>query len=186
MFGAGRGAAARVNAAVSGCADGGSMLESLCAWLEKTPLSAGIQNVGWIIPVGQIIHILGLAAILFSVLSIDLRVLGVAGRRVSLSGVAGHFLPWIWSAVALMATTGAILIIGEPRRDLLNPVFQTKMLLLVCALLVTLGIQLMVRGAPSLGAAGDRLGWPLRMLALLSLALWFGIAICGRLIAYFM
>jgi hypothetical protein len=57
------------------------MLESLCAWLEKTPLSTGIQNVGWIIPAGQVVHILGLAAILFSALSIDLRVLGIGGRR---------------------------------------------------------------------------------------------------------
>ncbi len=162
------------------------MLEHLCAWLEKTPLSAGIQNVGWIIPASQIVHILGLAAILFSVLSIDLRVLGVGGGRATVPGVAAHFLPAIWSAVPLMAITGAILIIGEPRRDLLNPVFQTKMLLLVCALAVTLCVQVMVRGAPSLGAAGDRVGWPLRTLAVVSLALWFSIAVCGRLIAYFM
>jgi hypothetical protein len=162
------------------------MLESLCAWLEKTPLSAGIQNVGWIIPVSQILHILGVAAILFSSLSIDLRVLGVGGRRTSVAGMSTHFLPWIWSAVALMATTGAILIIGEPRRDLLNPAFQTKMLLLVCALLATLSIQLIVRGTPSLGGSGGRAAWGLRTVAVLSLALWFGIAICGRLIAYFM
>jgi hypothetical protein len=162
------------------------MLESLCAWLEKTPLSTGIQNVGWIIPAGQVVHILGLAAILFSALSIDLRVLGVGGRRTSVAGITDHFLPWIWSAVALMATTGAILIIGEPRRDLLNPVFQTKMLLLICALLATLGIQLIVRATPSLGGPGGRAAWTLRMMAVLSLALWFSIAICGRLIAYFM
>lgn len=162
------------------------MLESLCAWIERTPLSAGIQNVGWIIPVGQIVHILGLATILFSVLSIDLRILGVVGRRVSVSGMAAHFLPWIWSAVALMATTGAILIVGEPRRDLLNPAFQAKMLLLVCALAATLAIQFIVRRTPPLGGAGERLGWPVRTLAVFSLALWFGIAVCGRLIAYFM
>jgi hypothetical protein len=166
------------------------MLESLCAWLEKTPLSAGVQNVGWIIPASQIVHILGLAAILFSALSIDLRVLGVSGRRMSLAEITGHYLPLIWSAVPLMAVTGAILIIGEPRRDLLNPAFQTKMLLLICALGATLVIQLMVRGAQSVGSSslrqgGDRVGWPLRTLALASLALWFGIAVCGRLIAYF-
>jgi hypothetical protein len=166
------------------------MLESLCAWLEKTPLSAGVQNIGWIIPASQIVHILGLAAILFSTLAIDLRVLGVGARRTSLPGMSGHFLPVIWSAVPLMAVTGAILIIGEPRRDLLNPAFQTKMLLLICALAATLGIQLLVRGARSGGASSpgqgaDPVGWPLRVLALASLALWFGIAVCGRLIAYF-
>ncbi|HXA40553.1 MAG TPA: DUF6644 family protein [Phenylobacterium sp.] len=155
------------------------MLESLCAWLEKTPLSAGVQNVGWIIPASQIVHILCLAAVLFSALSIDLRVLGVGARRTSLDGMAAHFLPWIWTAVPLMAVTGAILIIGEPRRDLLNPVFQTKMLLLICALAATLGIQSIVRRA-----AADRPGWPLRALAVGSLAFWFGIAVCGRLIAY--
>ncbi len=60
------------------------------------------------------------------------------------------------------------------------------MLLLVCALAVTLGVQVMARGASSLGAADDRVGWPLRTLAAVSLALWFSIAVCGRLIAYFM
>ncbi|WP_293370432.1 DUF6644 family protein [Phenylobacterium sp.] len=160
------------------------MLESLCAWIEKTPLSAGIQNAGWIIPVSQIVHILGLAVILFSALSIDLRILGVAGRRTSVPGMAAHFLPWMWGAVVLMAATGTILIIGEPRRDLLNPAFQTKMLLLVCALLSTAAIQRVVRSTPSLGGPRDSLGWPVRTLAVLSLALWFSIAICGRLIAY--
>jgi hypothetical protein len=161
------------------------MLEALCAWLERTPLSAGVQNVGWIIPASQIVHILGVAAILFSTLSIDLRVLGVGARRTSLRGMSGHFLPVIWSAVPLMAVTGAILIVGEPRRDLLNPAFQTKMLLLVCALAATFGIQLLVRGGSASGVTADRGGWPLRTLALISLALWFGIAVCGRLIAYF-
>jgi hypothetical protein len=155
------------------------MLESLCAWLEKTPLSAGVQNVGWIIPASQIVHILCLAAVLFSALSIDLRVLGVGARRTSVAGMAAHFLPWIWTAVPLMAVTGAILIIGEPRRDLLNPAFQTKMLLLICALAATLGIQSIARGATT-----DRPGWPLRALAVVSLAFWFAIAVCGRLIAY--
>jgi hypothetical protein len=160
------------------------MLEALCAWLEKTPLSAGVQNIGWIIPASQIVHILGLAAILFSTLAIDLRVLGVSGRRVSLRGMTGHFLPLIWSVVPLMALTGAILIIGEPRRDLLNPAFQIKMLLLVCALAATFGIQVLVGGG-SASVTGDRGGWPMRTLAVVSLALWFGIAVCGRLIAYF-
>ncbi len=160
----------------------GNMLESLCAWLEKTPLSAGIQNVGWIIPVSQIVHILCLAAVLFSVVSIDLRVFGVGGRRTTLSGMTAHFLPWIWSAVPLMAITGAILVIGEPRRDLLNPAFQIKMLLLACALAVTFGLQAMVGGTTSSGTASPSA--PLRMLAGVSLALWFSIAICGRLVAY--
>jgi hypothetical protein len=85
-----------------------------------------------------------------------------------------------------MALSGAILVIGEPRRDLLNPAFQTKMLLLVCALLTTLGFQLTLRRNPALGAPGAEAVWPLRAIAVVSLALWFGIAVCGRLIAYFM
>lgn len=161
------------------------MLKSWSSWLEKTPLSHAIQDAGWVIPACQIVHILCLALVLSAIVFVDVRLLGLGPRRVSAATVAKRFMPQVWGGVALMAFTGSILVIAEPGRDLTNLVFQTKMALLVAALVTSLGIQHGLNTNPDTWG-GARSGWPARGAALLSLGLWITIAVCGRFIAYFM
>jgi uncharacterized membrane protein len=162
------------------------MLETFCAWLERTPLSAAIQNVDWIIPVGQIIHILCLSVVLSSAVLLDFRVMGLAARRVSIPDMARRFLPWIWTALVLMVLSGTVLIIGEPRRDLLNPAFQIKMILLLAAVAMTLMFHVSIRRSARIWDEDRKGNLSVRLAAAATLSLWIGIAICGRLIAYFM
>lgn len=153
-------------------------------WLGTTSLSDVIQNVTWIIPLVQTIHILSISIVLSSVGMLDLRLMGLAGKRVTISGMAERFLPWIWSALAILAVSGIILIVGEPDRSLPNPAFQLKMLLLLTVIVVTLVFQQTVRrnaGFWDLSPAHRRSA---KVTATISLALWLAIAVCGRLIAY--
>jgi len=161
------------------------MLTSLSDWLERTPLSVAIQDITWVIPLCQTVHILCLAVVLSSVVFLDVRLLGIGPRRVPVLALARRFLPPVWIAVALMALTGTILVIGEPARDLPNPVFQIKMLLLVCALAVTSVVQAGIAANPDAWDDGTAV-WPARIAGAVSLLIWLGIAVCGRFIAYFM
>lgn len=163
-----------------------AMLQSFSTWLEATSLSSTIQNAGWIIPLGQIIHILCLSIVLSSVVLLDFRLLGVGSTRVSIAGMAKRFLPWLWIALVLMALSGSVLIIGEPKRDLLNPVFWTKMGLLACAVALTLGVQYSISRNANRWDESRGCPLPARILALTSLGVWLAIAVCGRFIAYFM
>ena len=61
-----------------------STLRALSDWLASTSLSLTIQNVTWIIPAVQTIHILCVAAVFSSVLMVDLRLLGITQRSLSL------------------------------------------------------------------------------------------------------
>jgi len=161
------------------------MLTSLSSWLEKTSLSIAIQDVSWVIPFCQTVHILCLALVLSSVVFLDVRLMGIGPHRIPVSALAKRFLPPTWGAVAVMALTGAVLVIGEPQRDLPNMVFQIKMLLLVCVLAVTSIIQARIAANPN--AWGDGIAsWPARIAGAVSLLLWLGIATCGRFIAYFL
>jgi hypothetical protein len=162
------------------------MLQSFSAWLEATPLSSIVQNVGWIIPLGQIVHILCLSIVLSSVVLLDFRLLGVGSTRVSIAGMARRFTPWLWSALVLMALSGTVLIVGEPKRDLVNPVFWTKMGLLVCAIALTVSFQYSINRNAKYWDENRNLKLPARLLAVVSLGLWLAIAVCGRFIAYFM
>jgi hypothetical protein len=143
-------------------------LDRFCAWLEQTPLSQAIQNTGWVVPAVQTIHILAIAAVMSSVLMLDLRVLGIVGRDQPLARVTGRFRPVIWWTLPLLLATGIVMIVGEPARSLANPVFQLKMLLLLAAIAATTALR---EGS--------------RIIAILSLLLWVGIVFAGRWIAYY-
>jgi len=160
------------------------MLQIFSKWLGATAASAVIQNVSWIIPLVQTIHILSISIVLSSVAMLDLRLLGLAGKRVTISGMAERFLPWIWGALVVLALTGMILITGEPDRSLLNPAFQIKMALVVAAIVVTLIFQHTVRRNAAFWDLSPARRRSARLTALISLAIWLAIAICGRLIAY--
>ncbi len=160
-------------------------LLDFCSWLEETPLSQTIQSTGWIVPTVQTVHILSVAAVLSSVLMIDLRLMGVLGRDQPLARVSERFGPVIWWTLPVLLATGAVMIIGEPARSLANPVFQLKMALLVAAIIVTLGHQVSLGVNPAFweGSSGRR--GAAQFIAVISLALWAGIVFAGRWIAYY-
>jgi len=143
-------------------------LDKFCSWLEQTPLSQTIQSTSWVVPTVQTIHILAIAAVMSSVLMLDLRLLGVVGTDQPLARVTSRFRPVIWWTLPILLATGAVMIIGEPARSLANSVFQLKMLLLLAAI----GVTAAFHQGP-------------RIVAVLSLALWIGIVFAGRWIAYY-
>jgi len=116
-------------------------LHNFCAWLEQTPLSQTIQSAGWIVPAVQTVHILSIAAVMSSVLMIDLRLIGILGRDQPLARVSERFRPVIWWTLPILLVTGIVMITGEPARSLESPVFQLKMALLLAAIIVTLSYQ---------------------------------------------
>jgi hypothetical protein len=161
------------------------MLGDFINWLGATPVSLFIQKVFWIIPTVQTIHILAISVVLASMAMFDLRLLGVAGKRNSIASLARRFMPWLWGALLVLAVSGSILIIGEPKRALGNVFFAMKMCMLATAIIVTLGFQVILKrdlaGGSDLAPAHFGVA---RIVGLLSLVLWVGIAVAGRLIAY--
>src|SRR5580692_36747 len=110
-------------------------------WLAATALSHTIQTTGWIIPTLQTIHILAVAVVFSAAVVVDLRIWRLLQRDVPLPEVARRFLPTIWPVLLILLITGSLLIIGEPRRSLLNTTFYLKMALLALALTLTGALQ---------------------------------------------
>ena len=157
------------------------MIQAFCEWLSNTPVSMAIQNAFWVIPTVQTVHIASIAVVMSSILMVDLRLLGVAGRAQPLDAVVGRYVPWVWIAVIVLLFSGIVLIVGEPGRELLSDVFWLKMTLLACALLLTLGVQLSLRGGGGFWERRRAVGV---LVALASLAVWTAILAAGRWIAY--
>lgn len=159
-------------------------LISFCEWLADTPFSQLLQNVSWIIPLVQTVHILGIAAVFGAVALLDLRLLNVAARTQTISGMTGRLVPHIWPVLVILLLTGSLLAIAEPVRSLANPAFQLKMLLLLVVISLTVFLQRAVHGDADFwdSTPGRRFGG--KLIAVVSLALWLGIIFAGRWIAY--
>ena len=158
-------------------------LTHFCAWLDHTAVSQLIQGAGWIVPGVQTIHILAIAALLGSQTMIAGRLVGLIGRDQSPSRFAARFLPFLWWSLLVLLATGIVMIIGEPARELANPVFQLKMLLLISAILVTRALAPRLEEQSSRPATGSA-SRSARALGVVALLLWVGIIFAGRWIAY--
>jgi hypothetical protein len=159
------------------------VLKELSNWLAATSLSHAIQTISWIIPAVQTIHILSVAVLFSSAILVDLRVWRLLERDVPLPEIARRFLPPIWPIVLILLITGSLLIIGEPRRSLLNSTFYIKMALLAVALVLTAGLQRSLSAAPKTSDKNPR--WIVEhFAATASIVVWSGILFAGRWIAY--
>jgi hypothetical protein len=153
-------------------------------WLATTSLSHTIQSVGWIIPTLQTIHILCVAAVFSSAVLVDFRLFRLFERDEPLREVTRRFLPSIWPILIILLVTGSLLIIGEPRRSLLNSTFYLKMALLLAAILLTAGLQGSVAFAPGFWEKDGSRRLAGKALATISILVWCGILFAGRWIAY--
>lgn len=159
-------------------------LSELSKWLAATSLSHTIQTTGWIIPALQTVHILCVAVVFSSAVLVDLRIWRLLGRDEPLPDVARRFLPTIWPVLLVLLVTGSLLIIGEPRRALLNSTFYLKMALLALAILLTAALQRSIASSPNFWDRDLTRRIAGRFAATVSILVWCGILLAGRWIAY--
>ena len=135
-------------------------------------------------PIVQTVHLLSIAAIMGSVVLLDLRVLGLALPSQSTTELVRRLMPWTWWALPVLAASGLVFVCARPARYLFNPVFGLKFAMLAPAIMLAVVFQ---RGhAKSQGfweqSRGRRAS--ARTIAACSLLLWMGVAMAGRWIAY--
>ena len=154
-------------------------------WLYLTGPSLFIQeHYTWVIPTLQSIHIMGIAVVFGSVFLMTLRLLGLAGTDQPMVRIAERFGGWLkWGLVAL-ATTGGLLIIGEPPRELVNFSFWTKMTLVAFNAIVGFRWIASVKKNPEAWEGPDAQLGSVKLMAVLMFLIFIAIIFLGRLIAY--
>ena len=155
-------------------------------WIKSTALSHSIRDAVWLVPTSQAIHIVCVAIVLSSACMISFRLLGLMQLNRSVRQLAGSVIPWMFCCVAVLLVTGLVQTIAEPRRELLAGLYWTKMVMVLCVVGFTAWLAVTLRRkAPSWAdTTGTRSPGAARVFAVVSLVLWAGIVICGRLIAY--
>ena len=159
-------------------------LSEFSKWLAGTSLSHVIQTTKWVIPTLQTVHILSVAMVFSSAILVDLRLWRLLNRDVPLPEVARRFLPMIWPVLLVLLITGSLLIIGEPKRSLLNSTFYLKMALLAVAIVLTAWLQWSLSSSPNFWDKNRGRRMAGQLTATLSILVWCGILFAGRWIAY--
>lgn len=127
-------------------------------------------------PILESLHIIGLATLFGSLLIVELRLLGLL-RHFEAGALARAVLPWTLLGFLLVAGTGLSMFFVRAAELIVNPVFLTKMLLVMSA-----GLN-----AAWLHSRGplDPSSMLTRLQAALSLSIWLAVIVCGRWIAYY-
>jgi hypothetical protein len=133
--------------------------------------------------IGLVIHFTGLALLMGAMLLIDLTLIGFA--RTIPPGAALKLLPLAIIGFAMNLLTGIMFFCFDPDRFGLNPAFQVKMVLVLLAGANALWFTFAEHREVVLAPAGVRLPFKVRVSASLSLLLWFGVIIAGRMIVAF-
>jgi hypothetical protein len=148
--------------------------------IEWSWLGQVLKNSPWAFAVIESIHLLALATIGGAVLVVDMRLLGLGLKRQSVTDVARDAQPVLVWSLAVMLLTGVALFISEAVKCYYSTPFWVKMTSLALAMLFTFTVKRRVTltGNATAGQA------TLRLVALVSLALWFGVGAGGRWIGF--
>jgi hypothetical protein len=160
-------------------------INTLCVWIDATPLSQWMQVTNWVVPTVQTVHILAIAVIASSAFMIDLRLIGLFWADRPMKAVSSRFLPLVWWPLLILFVTGLIMMISEPARSLKNPAFQLKMALLIAAVVVTGLFQFLQRRNAKFGDLRKGPRAAAISVAIVSMLLWASIVFAGRWIAYY-
>ena len=153
-------------------------------WVSDWPLCIWLQSHFFAIPVFQAIHILSIAILFGSTLLLGLRVLGLNATDQSLTDNLRRYRPWIWGGILALVASGIILLISEPVRNMVNPIFWLKMGALLVALTVSLWFLGAVRGRAANWDVSPDGQAILRTGAVALIILWCVVMAGGRWIAY--
>ena len=153
-------------------------------WLGNTPWSIALLESLWVYPLVETTHVLTLCLFLGLIATLDLRLLGLTLRRVPVSEVAGRLLPWALGGFALMVVSGLLLFYSHPVRAYENIFFRVKIVMLVLA-----GLNAFVFHTTVYRRVTDWDRAPIaplreRVAGYLSLVLWCGVVVGGRMQAY--
>jgi len=160
-------------------------IASLLSWLEGTGLAARIRESRLLFPLLESVHVIGLALVFGTIAIVDLRLLGVASAQRSFRRMASDILRWTWAAFAVTVVTGSLMFMTNAAVYYGNAYFRAKMVLLVLAGVNVLVFELTAGRTVHRWDRAPSAPPPVaRTIAALSLAIWVGVIVTGRIIGF--
>src|SRR5262245_3975925 len=153
-------------------------------WLEEQPWTTSWRESAWGYPAMETSHVVSIILFAGFVVMMDLRLVGLAFKETPFSYVQSRLFPLQMVGMALSTVTGVALMVIDPLRFYSNVFFWVKMGMLVVAGANAIAFHLTTYKSVAAWDREVRTPFPARFAGAASLALWTGIIVSGRLIAY--
>jgi len=151
------------------------MLLHICRWLQDNSLIALINGTAWTAAALEIVHYFSMFILVGSMWIVDLRVLGLVGRRQDATQLAERLFPWMWISLFFNFLSGFLMFAGSAISYYRNDVFYDKVAVILLAIVASIIVQLRVRK----WAQQPAMPTPAKLVALISIGLWIGAIIAG-------
>ena len=160
------------------------LLYAFAEWLDTFAWSTGLHESYYMYPWVESTHVLTLMVFLGMLFVIDLRMLGLAFVNVPASKLAERLDTPMMIGFAVMMITGFVLYFAIPVRFTTSIWFRIKVVLLIAAGINAFLFRKKMQAAKSTWDTDPVPPKRIRIGAALSLALWSGVVVTGRTIAY--
>jgi len=151
-------------------------------WLQETPFAQWVASDPSLLayPTILTLHTVGMAIVVGTCVVMDLRLLGIAADVPLKALIAAPRL--VWTGFLVNAATGIALFTTDAEHKAVQTVFFIKLSLIFLALAVYVRLRKLVFTAATPTATS--ISGEVKLLAVLSLILWAGATVAGRLMAY--
>jgi Family of unknown function (DUF6644) len=154
--------------------------------VENSSLADNIRENDLLFPLIESVHVLAICLVVGSILTVDLRLVGLASTNRPVSRVTRGILPLTWGAFVVAVASGGLLFISNATKYLGNGFFIAKIVLIgVAGLNMAIFHVLSAKDMP-LWENEARLPLSARLAGSLSILLWVAVVACGRWIGFTM
>jgi uncharacterized protein DUF6644 len=149
-------------------------------WWGHSAMALTIRNSSALIDLTETIHLLGLTMLIGTVMMVDLTLMGVGFRRHPVARVSTELAPWTTGGLVVMLISGPLILSSEALKCYDASFFWIKMAGLLAAIVFHFTVhRRVVRADPPAGR------FRARFVACVSLGLWIGIALAGKMIGIY-
>ena len=138
-------------------------------------------HYGW--PIMESIHFLGLSMLVGCIGVFDLRLLGF-GKRIPIASLH-RLIPWGLAGFAINITSGSMFLLTEPDQYIYNPSFHFKVLFITIAGLNALTFYATSWKRVNAPGASPEATPIAKVVAIVSLSMWIGVIVAGRLLTFY-
>ena len=153
-------------------------------WMSALPGSMAMREAELAFPINLTLHVLGMCVFLGLIFMMDLRLMGIAHKRIPVSEIQKRLFPWQMVGFTLMIVTGALMFYADPVRYWGKLFFWIKLATMGFAGINMLVFHFTTYRSVAAWDADPAPPFGARLAGGLSIVLWLVVLSLGRLVAF--
>jgi hypothetical protein len=159
-------------------------LHDLFFFVSELESSIALRESQYVWSWFEVAHVVCMCFFAGLIIMMDLRLLGVGNMQTPFTQLQKRLFPWQMAWMALSATTGSVLVFGDPMRFYANIFFWMKMLMMVIAAVNAMAFHYIAYFSVDSWDSARVPPFGAKLAGALGVMLWGFVIIAGRLIPY--